>query len=112
MLYELEKKIVGPLTEKTAPALRKHLEGWIRDRLDMYSNTGKEDGGFWLYLKRDGDYSYTKLSIPYGSDVHTDCDGDLHIALPDGMHLEFSSCYGLRISTKLYKVTLEKEAAR
>lgn len=114
MLYELEKKIVGPLTEKTAPALRKHLKGWIRDNLGMYSNTGKEDGGFWLYLKRDyKKHSYTKLSIPYGSDVYTDCDGDLHIALPDGMHLEFSYSDGaLKIKTELYKLELEKEATR
>lgn len=114
MFWEVEKKVVGTgkLTEKTAPAVRKYMESWIRDRLDMYSNTGKEDDGtgLWLYLSRDyKKYSSTRICIPYGSDLYTDCDGDLHIALPDGTHINFSGEYGLRIRTKLFSFDFEKE---
>lgn len=102
------EKIMGPLTEKTAPKVRKYIEGWFEERLEGFCfNTGKEDGGIWLYYSRRDRHGNTRISIPYGSDVHDDCDGDVHISLPDGSHIEFSDFYGFRFSTRFYNIDID-----
>lgn len=102
------EKIMGPLTEKTASKVRKYIERWFEKRLEgFFYNTGKEDGGIWLHYSRRDRHGHTKVSIPYGSDVHDDCDGDVHISLPDGSHIEFSNFYGLRIHTKFYELDID-----